>query len=267
MSPRRRWADLTSPDFATLPASTVAILPVAAIEQHGPHLPVGVDATINAGILDAALSLLPDHVPALALPMTAVGISVEHLAYPGTLTMRPETALALWAEIGASVARAGIRRLLVLNSHGGQPQIVEVACRRLRIEQRMLAVGAMWGRIRPIEAPLPAEEMRHGIHAGAVETSLMLHLAPDLVRMDRARDFGLGLGSRAQAAPTLANLPYAAIGWMAQDFHAAGPVGDATRATAAIGAAVLDQAARAVADLITEMAAADLDLWLKDVPP
>lgn len=267
MSPPRRWANLPWPAFKSLPANTVAILPVAAIEQHGPHLPLGVDATINAGVLDAALKLLPESVPALALPMTQVGISVEHQDFPGTLTMRPETALALWAEIGASVARAGVRRLLILNSHGGQPQIVEVVCRRLRIEQRMLAVGAMWGRIRSLDAPLPADEMRHGIHAGAVETSLMLHLAPGLVRMDRACDFGLGLAPRLGAAPTLASLPYAGIGWMAQDFCAEGPVGDARLATAAIGSEILDQAARAVADVITDMAAADLDLWLKDLSP
>ena len=262
----RRWAELAWPDFRNIPANTVAILPVAAIEQHGPHLPLATHATINAGILDRALALLPESVPALALPLTQVGISVEHEKFPGTLSMSPETALALWTEIGAGVARAGVRRLLILNSHGGQPQIAEVACRRLRIAHGMLAVTAMWGRIRPITAPLPAEEMRHGIHAGAVETSLMLHLAPDLVRMDQAKDFGHGFAPRIAAAPTLANLPYASVGWMAQDLHEEGPAGDARPATAAIGAAVLDQAAQAVADLIAAVAAADLDLWLKDSP-
>jgi creatinine amidohydrolase len=262
----RRWADLAWPDFATLPANTVAILPVAAIEQHGPHLPLATDATIGAGVLDAALALLPEAVPALALPMIQVGISVEHTHYPGTLTMSPETALALWVEIGASVARAGVRRLLVLNSHGGQPQVVEIACRRLRIDHRMLAVGAMWGRIRAITAPLPEAELRHGIHAGAVETSLMLHLAPGLVRMEHAANFGHGFAPRAAATPTLAGLPYASVGWMAQDLHPAGPAGDARPATAGIGAAVLAQAARAVADLVTDMAQADLDTWLRDDP-
>jgi creatinine amidohydrolase len=262
----RAWADLAWPEFKSLPANTVAILPVAAIEQHGPHLPVGVDAAIGAGILARALDLLPAHVPALALPMTSVGISVEHLAYPGTLTVSPEIALALWGDIGASVARAGLRRLLILNSHGGQPQIVEVVCRKLRVEHRMLAVGAMWGRIRPVTAPLPEAELRHGIHAGAVETSLMLHLAPELVRMDRARDFGTGLAPRAAAAPTLGAMPYSTIGWMAQDLHPAGPVGDARLATAEIGAAVLEQAAQAVADLLADMARADLAEWLRDAP-
>jgi creatinine amidohydrolase len=262
----RAWADLATTDFASLPENTVAILPIAAIEQHGPHLPLATDAVIGAGVLEAALQLLPASVPALALPMTPVGISVEHQTFPGTLTMLPETALALWVGIGASVARAGIRRLLLLNSHGGQPQIAEVACRRLRIEHRMLAVTAMWGRIREITAPLPQAELRHGIHAGAVETSLMLHLAPQLVRMQHAADFGHGFGPRAGATPTLAGLPYASVGWMAGDLHPAGPAGDARPAAAGIGAEVLDQAARAVADLIADMAAADLGVWLKDTP-
>jgi creatinine amidohydrolase len=260
----RRWADLTWPDFRALPNNTVAILPVAAIEQHGPHLPLSTDEAINRAILDAALALLPESVPALVLPMTSVGISVEHRDFPGTLTMSPETALALWSEIGASVARAGVRRLLILNSHGGQPQIVEVVCRRLRIEQRMLAVGVMWGRIRPIIGPLPDAELRHGIHAGAIETALMLHIAPDLVRMERAGDFGHGFAQHLAETPTLACLPYSAVGWMAQDLHVAGPAGDARPATAAIGGAVLEQAARAVADLVTDIAKADLDLWLRD---
>lgn len=260
----RLWADLTWPEFRTLPANTVAILPVAAIEQHGPHLPLSTDAAIGAGILDRALELLAEGVPALVLPMTSVGISAEHRDYPGTLSMSPETALALWSEIGASVARAGIRRLLILNSHGGQPQIVEVVCRRLRIERRMLAVGVLWGRIRPISAPLPEAELRHGIHAGAVETSLMLRLAPALVRMHDAADFGHGFAPRTEASPTLAGLPYAAVGWMAQDLHEAGPAGNATLATPAIGESVLQQAARAVADLIADMAAADVDRWVRD---
>lgn len=262
----RRWADLAWPDFAALPANTVAILSVAAIEQHGPHLPVSVDADINAGILDAALALLPDSVPALALPMTQVGISVEHEKFPGTLTMSPETALALWSGIGASVARAGVRRLLILNSHGGQPQIVEVVCRRLRIEQRMLAVGTMWGRIRRAQLDLPEQEMRHGIHAGAVETALMMVLRPAMVRSEKIGDFSSRAITHDTASPTLAGLGYTALGWMAQDLGPTGAVGDARLATAALGRAVLEQSARAVADLIAEMAALDLDAWLRDAP-
>jgi creatinine amidohydrolase len=262
----RNWADLAWTDFASLPANTVAILPVGAIEQHGPHLPLSVDADINAGILRAALDLLPSSVPALALPMTSVGISVEHGKFPGSLTMSPETALALWGEIGAAVARAGVRRLLILNSHGGQPQVVEIVCRRMRIKHRMLAVGAMWGRIRPTKVALPATEARHGIHAGLVETALMLALRPDTVRAEKITDATSRAVGLENTAPTLAGLGYAALGWMAQDLGPTGAVGDARGATAELGRALLDDAARAVADLITDMAALDLDTWLRDSP-
>lgn len=263
---RRRWADLAWPEFAALPANTVAILPVAAIEQHGPHLPVSVDADLNAGILDAALALLPDSVPALALPITQVGISVEHTKFPGTLTMSPKTALALWSEIGVSVARAGVHRLLILNSHGGQPQVVEIVCRRLRIEHRMLAVGTMWGRIRRPVLNLPEHEMRHGIHAGAVETALMMVLRPEAVRAEKIGDFSSRAIAHETVSPALSGLGYAALGWMAQDLGPTGAVGDARLATPDLGRAVLEQSARAVADLVTEMAALDLDAWLRDAP-
>ena len=116
----RNWHDLTWPEIAALPARTVAILPTAAIEQHGPHLPLATDAEINAGILARTAPLLADGPDVLVLPMQAVGLSVEHIAYPGTLTGSAETLLSFWTEIGRSVARAGVRRLLLLNSHGGQ---------------------------------------------------------------------------------------------------------------------------------------------------
>jgi creatinine amidohydrolase len=185
----RNWQDLAWTDFRSLPDDTVAILPVAAVEQHGPHLPVSVDATINAGLMVRALALLPDDATVLALPMQSVGLSVEHVRFPGTLTLSAETLIAVLTEIGRSVARAGVRRLVVLNSHGGQPQVVEIVCRRLRADA-MLAVSCMASRLGlPPGVSLSRDEARHGIHGGLVETSMMLHLRPDLVRMQHAADF------------------------------------------------------------------------------
>lgn len=128
-----RWQDLSWTDFQSLPDDAVAILPVAAVEQHGPHLPVSVDATINAGILDRALELLPADATVLALPMQSVGLSVEHVRFPGTLTLSAETLIAVLTEIGRSVARAGVRRLVILNSHGGQPPADQIDNLRLQI--------------------------------------------------------------------------------------------------------------------------------------
>ena len=121
MTDGRNWQDLCWRDFPALPAHTVAVLPVAAIEQHGPHLPVSVDATINAGIPERALQIGAADTTVLALPMQSVGLSVEHIRFPGTLTLSAETLIAVLEEIGRSVRRAGVRRLVFLNSHGGQP--------------------------------------------------------------------------------------------------------------------------------------------------
>ena len=137
--PSRFWADLTTRDFAHLQASgqaahTVAVLPVAAIEQHGPHLPLSVDATLLQGVIDAALPRLPADVPVLFLPPQVVGLSTEHLAYPGTLSLSPATVIALWTEIGACVARAGVKKLLLLNGHGGQVSVMDIVA----VEQQQL---------------------------------------------------------------------------------------------------------------------------------
>src|SRR4051794_23136556 len=120
MLPTRFWTEMTSPDFqAADMASVIAVLPVAAVEQHGPHLPVGVDAEIMRGYLARTVERLPEDLPVLFLPIQSVGASREHLQFPGTLTLSPQTAITAWMEIGESVRRAGCRKLVIANSHGG----------------------------------------------------------------------------------------------------------------------------------------------------
>src|SRR5882672_9847351 len=186
----RWWWDLTTQDFADIDAErVVAILPVGAVEQHGPHLPVRVDCAINAGIIARAVDMMPADFPALVLPMMPVGKSDEHLAFPGTLTLSHETLGRVWYELGESVYRAGIRKILFLNSHGGQPQLLEIVCRDLRVKLGMFAVNVMWPRLIDMNGLFDAAENRHGIHGGQSETSVMLHLHPELVEMDRAENF------------------------------------------------------------------------------
>jgi creatinine amidohydrolase len=254
------WQELPSPEFRRLdPARTVAVLPVGAIEQHGPHLPVAVDAAINAGIVRRTLEVLPEGAPVLVLPMTSVGKSNEHTAYPGTLTLSAETLLRVWTEIGDSVHRAGIRKLVIVNSHGGQPQVMQIAARELRIRHRMLVAACSWFALGLPEGIVPPEERRHGIHGGTVETSVMLALHPDLVRMDLARDFQPLSVQLDQEAPRLMSLGMAGFGWQAQDLHRAGACGDASRATAEIGRTVVDHAAKALSELLLEVAAFPLE--------
>lgn len=260
--PSRYWKDLSWPAFRALPPDTVAVLPVAAMEQHGPHLPVSVDTTINEGIVARTLTKLAEDAPVLVLPTQAVGLSVEHIRFPGTLTGSVESLFALWTEIGESVARAGVRRLLILNSHGGQPQVVEMTCRRLRGRARMFAVSCMWSRLGAPEGLVDPG----GIHGGLIETSLMLRLAPERVDMARAQNFRNAWLDQAGSFPTMRPEGPVGFGWETQDLHPAGALGDASRASAAIGERVLDFAATRLAGLLEEVRRFDVDAWLRDAP-
>ncbi len=259
--PSRFWQDLAWTDFAALPDNTVAVLPVAAIEQHGPHLPVAVDATLNAAIVAAALVRSAPELPVLVLPMQSVGLSVEHSAYPGTLTGSAETMLAFWTEIARSVARAGVRRIVLFNSHGGQPQIVDLVCRRLRIEARMFAVAASWFALAPPDLNDP-----HGIHGGRVETSMMLAAAPARVDMARAENFRSAWMRQENRFAALTPEGAVGFGWQTQDLNPAGALGDATLATEADGRRLIDHAGSRLAALLAEVSAFDLDAWLRDSP-
>ena len=264
----RRWDALAWTEFRDLPEACVAILPVAAIEQHGPHLPLAVDAALNAGILDRALARVPD-LPLLVLPAQPVGHSPEHARFAGTLSLGAETILALWSELGACVARAGVRRLLIFNSHGGQPQLVELVCRRLRATHGMFAIGTSWfdlARNAPAEAALPEAERRWGIHAGAIETAMMRHLHPDAVREDKVADFTPAWAARSATHAQLAPHGGVGFGWQTQDLNPHGAVGDARLGDAALGGRIVDQAAAALATLLTEISRFDIAGWMREAP-
>lgn len=253
--PSHWWWDLSARDFAGLPMDeVVAVLPVAAVEQHGPHLPVRVDAAINAGIVERAVALMPPDLPVLVLPMTAAGKSNEHDAYPGTLSLSYETLARLWLDLGASVRRAGCRRLILFNAHGGQPQVIDVVCRELRVRHGMLAVNAMWSRMTPHDDLFGTHEIRHGIHGGEVETSVMLHLHPDLVAMDRAEHFTSASVAMEASGGLLTPEGRVGFGWMAQDLHPSGAMGDAASADGARGEILVERAAAGLVRLCREVA-------------
>ena len=268
-----RWGDLCTTDFADLdPARAVAVLPVAATEQHGPHLPLSVDTDLLEGVLAAAGPYLGQGWPVYVLPTQAVGLSPEHERYPGTLTLRPETVLNLWCDIGASVARAGVRKLLVFNSHGGHTGLMDVVGRELRARHGLLVYCASWFNLPLLDEAgsdlnqrISADEHRFGIHAGQVETSMMLALRPHTVRMDRARRFPSTSQVRAARWPILGNGRSAKLAWQMQDYHPAGAVGDAALADARLGEALVQAAGRSLAALLHELCELPLDT-LKDEP-
>ena len=239
----------------------MAVLPVAAIEQHGPHLPLSVDATLLQGVIDAALAQLPTDLPVLFLPSQNVGLSPEHILFPGTLTLSPATVIALWTGLGECVARAGIKKLLLFNGHGGQVSVMDIVARELRTHCGLIVYSASW-----FSLPLPeavagqfsAHEHRFGIHAGDIETSMMLHLAPHTVHMQHARDFRSTSQDRAEQYAILGNGKSAKLGWQMQDYHPAGAVGNAAAATADKGRAVVQAAGQQLAQLLGELHALPL---------
>jgi creatinine amidohydrolase len=252
-----RWDGLRSPQFKTVDASrAVAVLPLGATEQHGPHLPLSVDTVLVEGVVNAALPHLSAQDPVWVLPTQALGLSTEHQAFEGTLTLSPETVIALWCEIGASVARAGFKKMLMLNAHGGNVGLMDVVARELRAQHGLLVYSSSWYNLPLDEAALAqfsAHEHRFGIHGGEIETSMMLALAPDLVDMSQAQNFASSSHERAQRYPVLGNGKSAKLGWHIQDYNPSGAVGNAGAATAAKGQALVKSAGEQLAVLLREL--------------
>ena len=264
--PSKFWADLSSRQFSQLAASsvinqTVAVLPVAAIEQHGPHLPVSVDTSLVNGVIEAALPHLPATLPILFMPTQQVGKSTEHIRYPGTLTLSAQTLISVWMELGACVARAGIKKLLLFNSHGGQASVMDIVARDLRTAHDLIVFSSNWYSL-PLGDEVmnlftPAEH-RFGIHAGDMETSMMLALREKYVDMAHAQHFHTQAEKRAKTYPILGNGTSAKLGWQVQDYNPYGAAGDATLATAAKGHAVINAAGLQLAMLLQEISSLPL---------
>jgi creatinine amidohydrolase len=258
-APRSRfWADLTTREFALLDAEkTVAVLPVSATEQHGPHLPLSVDQVLVDGVIAATLPRLPAELPVLFLPTQQVGYSPEHSRFAGTLTLSSATVIATWIEIGECVARAGVKKLLLLNSHGGQVSLMDVVARELRGRCDLIVYSCSWWNL-PLGTAsglFSAEEHRFGVHAGEIETSMMLALRPQQVDMGQARDFKSSSQERAAKYSLLGNGSSAKLGWQMQDYNTQGAAGNAAAATAEKGRALLDAAGGQLALLLQELSA------------
>jgi len=251
--PKRDWMEMTWQDFAGADTELwIAVLPLAAVEQHGLHLPLGVDTFLAEAYLAKARSLIPADLPVTFLPTQAIGHSIEHESFPGTLTISAQTAIGAWIEIGESVRRAGLRKLLLMSSHGGNSQAMELVAQELRT-RNMLVVTCGWHRFGYPEKLFSADEQKHGIHGGAIETSLMRAARPETVRMDQAETNVPLSVTLAKEFHWLNTSRPAGFGWMAQDLHASGTAGNAQTATAEKGAAALEHGARAFVELLTEM--------------
>jgi creatinine amidohydrolase len=259
MLPKRQWMEMTWTDLAeTDTGRWIAVLPVAAVEQHGPHLPLGVDSYIAQAYLSRVHEILPDDLPVTFLPVQKLGQSDEHIAYPGTLSLSAQTVIRTYTEIGESLNRVGVRKLVIVTSHGGNVSAMDLVARDLRLRHRMLVVTAAWHRFGYPPGTFDRAEQRHGIHAGDIETSLMLAGRGDTVRMDRAANAVAATVGMADDFKWLSAFRPVGFGWMTQDLHGSGALGDATLATAAKGEAALRHGARGFVELLGDVDRFDL---------
>ena len=232
----RNFAYLNWKQVDALPReSTLLVLPTAAIEQHGPHLPLATDTLINNLLLGHALEKLPAELPVYALPPVHYGKSNEHMGFPGTLSVSASTFMAVLRDLGASIASAGFKRLVLYNTHGGNTSLIDVMARDLRAEfgLRMFALHGSGGI--PFEG-LDPQELAYGFHAGEVETSFLLASVPELVdpsayTVNYIADIAKPQLLRPENAPAI-------FSWLTADIAPSGVLGDPRPASAGKGAQV-----------------------------
>ncbi|WP_017304747.1 creatininase family protein [Spirulina subsalsa] len=232
--------------------NVVIVQPVGAIEQHGPHLPLVVDAAISVGVLGRALNLLPSDVPVYALPPLYYGKSNEHWHFPGTITLSAETLLGVIREVAGSIYRAGFRKLVLFNAHGGQPQVMQIAARDLHQGYGDLLVFPLfvWRVPNATRELLSAKELEYGIHGGEAETSLMLSLLPEQVQMERAVCEYPPAMPEGSLLSLEGALPFA---WVTRELSHSGVLGDGTKGTREKGDRILQSLAESWVKVLQEV--------------
>lgn len=265
-TPPRDWTAIRWPEIGTTePARWIAVLPLAATEQHGPHLPLGTDIMIAQAYLGRVSELLPAALPATFLPMQEIGISTEHIDFPGTLSLPPEAALRSWIALGAGVARAGVRKLVMVTSHGGNSAGMSLAAQELRAHHGLFVVTTSWSRFGTPQGLFSEQELHHGVHGGAIETSIMLARFAEHVRIDKIANFhptSIAMEQKYRRLSTTRPAPFA---WQTKDLHPSGAVGDATQASAEKGERLIEHGARAFIELLEDIDKFDVTS-LSDAP-
>ena len=231
----------------------IAVLPLGATEQHGPHLPFETDTIIAAAVVERAVDRLDASFPVRILPVEPVGYSIEHIDVSGTRSIDFADAIERWIAIGAEQQARGISKFVMLNAHGGNSPLMTIVATELRIRHAMLAVSTSWTRFGYPQGLVSDSERAIGIHGGFVETSVMLALRPDQVDMNKAQDFQSRQADWSDRFKHLRAYGPHAFGWKMTDLNAAGVVGNAASATAEAGEAILNHAAAGFAELLMDV--------------
>jgi len=257
--PARDFSSMDETEIAAIDTSDwIAVLPLGAHEQHGPHLPFETDAIIADGIACRLAGVLGMDVPVTVLPVERIGYSIEHLDVEGTVSLAFDEAVDRWIAIGERLSALGIRKLLLLNAHGGNSPLMTIVATELRVRFNMLCVGTAWTRFLVPGDVFSHEEKAYGIHGGDIETSVMLALAPETVEMSKADDFSSFQSVLSENAKYLRAYGPHAFGWKMSDLNKQGVTGNATLATASKGEALILQAVNGLKDLIADIRAFEL---------
>ncbi len=232
---------------------TIALLPLGAHEQHGPHLPFETDALIAAGLVARLKNALPGSLSIEFLPVEAVGYSVEHMDVAGTRTLAFDEAIRRWIGIGESLSQRGLSKLVLLNAHGGNAPLMTIVATELRVRCNMLAVATSWTRFGLPDGLISPDEKALDIHGGFIETSVMLALHPELVDMEKAGNFSSNQSHFADSYKHLRAYGPHAFGWKMTDLNKEGVAGDASRATAQAGEKIIAHTLKGIVELLEDV--------------
>ncbi|CAN7297344.1 creatininase family protein [Phyllobacterium sp. LjRoot231] len=233
--------------------ATIALLPLGAHEQHGPHLPYETDTLIVTALVNRLKSTLPQALSVEFLPAEPVGYSIEHMDIAGTRTLSFDEAVYRWINIGEGVSRQGISKFVILNAHGGNAPLMTIVATELRVRCNMLAVATSWTRFGLPDGIISPEDKALDIHGGFIETSVMLALHPELVDMTKARNFGSNQGHYAETYRHLRAYGPHAFGWKMTDLNKEGVAGNAARATGETGEKILAHSVRGTVELLQDV--------------
>ncbi len=259
--PSRHYRKMTAGEMSAAGSDGwIAVLPLGATEQHGPHLPFETDTIIAEGMAERVITLAPEHLPFTVLPAEPIGYSVEHMDVAGSRTLSFDEAVNRWISIGERLHAEGFRKIVMLNAHGGNSPLMTIVATELRVRFSMLAVATSWTRFIPPGLVSP-EEKAIGIHGGEIETAVMLALRPDLVDMTKAADFPSAQSDFASRFIHLRAYGPHAFGWKMSDLNKAGVAGNAAAATAELGESLLDAATSGFIGLLEDVHAFNPE-WL-----
>ncbi|MCK8779009.1 creatininase family protein [Rhizobium sp. NTR19] len=256
--PKRRYHDNDTKIASTERQDWIAVLPLGAHEQHGPHLPFETDTLIAEGLVSRLIAALPEDLPVTFLPVEQVGYSIEHMDVAGTRTLAFDEAVNRWLGIAADLYARGIRKLVLLNAHGGNSPLMTIVATEARVRLNMLVVATSWTRFGQPPGWITPEKKAVDIHGGDIETSVMLALWPDRVDMTKTKNFGSRQSAFAQSFKHLRAYGPHAFGWKMSDLNDEGVAGDASAATAERGEELVTHAVQGITELLEDVAAFDV---------